>query len=454
MAASAVPQAWESCDRTDTLFILVCSVFCWPIVPAVGLGYSGYSTRKNGLASFYPAVLAIGVCTIQWWIIGYALAYGEGSGVIGGFQYAFHRGVLADPVGTIPAILFSEFQLIFEATVCAIAVGGACERGRILPIIPFIFLWATFVYCPMAHMVWGGGWLGELGVLDFAGGTPVHICSGATASALSIYLSYPLFRSKKSAMRTPSHLALHRPQNTWGQLLALIIIWNSWLAFDAGTTLSLNFKSVMAMCVTNLCASAGAVTWGLMTFLESGKWSLDSTFMGAIAGLVLITPSAGFIDLTTSFFFGVFGAIICRQALRIKFTDFARRWRWVDNGDSFSTHCVGGFVGTIATGLFAQKAVAAYDGVTVIEGGVVFDGNVKQLWIQIVEVLIGFGWSFVGSYFIFALIDCVPGFEVLAKNDDVIAGMDMAQMEESLNESQWEKEADYHPFDKQIELED
>lgn len=196
------------------------------------------------------------------------------------------------------------------------------------------------------------------------------------------------------------------------------------------------------------------MTWALMTYLEIGKWSLDSTFMGAISGLVLITPSAGFIDLTTSFFFGVFGAIICRQALRIKFTDFARRWKWVDAGDSFATHCVGGFVGTVATGLFAQKAVAAYDGETVIVGGVFFDGNLNQLWIQIVEALIGFTWSFVGSYLIFALIDCVPGFEVLANNDDVIAGMDAAQMEESLNESQWEDEAEYHPFDKQIELED
>jgi ammonia channel protein AmtB len=120
-----------------------------------------------------------------------------------------------------------------------------------------------------------------------------------------------------------------------------------------GTTLSLNFKFVMAMCVTNLCASAGAVTCALMTYMETGKWSLDSTFMGAISGLVLITPSAGFIDLTTSFFFGVFGAIICRQALRIKFTKFARQWRWVDVGDSFATHCIGGFVGTIATGLCA-----------------------------------------------------------------------------------------------------
>ncbi len=188
-------------------------------------------------------------------------------------------------------------------------------------------------------MVWSEtGFLGELGVLDFAGGTPVHICSGATATALSLYLSWPLFRSRKSSMRTPSHLALHRPQNTLGQLLALVIIWNSWLAFDAGTTLSLNFKSVMAMCVTNLCAAAGAMTWALITYLEIRKWSLDSTFMGAIAGLVLITPSAGFIDLTTSFFFGVGGAIICRQALRIKFTNLARRLRWVDNGDTFATH--------------------------------------------------------------------------------------------------------------------
>jgi len=140
MSASAVLKAWEACDLTDTLFVLVCTVFCWPIIPAVGLAYSGYSHRRNGMASFMPSILAVGVCSIQWFAIGYSLAYGKGSGVIGDFQYAFHRGVLSDPVGTIPAILFSEFQLIFCATVCAIAIGGACERGRTLPLIPFIFV--------------------------------------------------------------------------------------------------------------------------------------------------------------------------------------------------------------------------------------------------------------------------------------------------------------------------
>jgi ammonia channel protein AmtB len=266
-------------------------------------------------------------------------------------------------------------------------------------------------------MVWSEtGFLGELGVLDFAGGTPVHICSGATASALSIYLSYPLARSRKSSIRTPSHLALHRPHNTICQLLALLIIWSSWLAFDAGTTLALNFKSVMALCVTNLCASAGAITWALIGYFETGKFSLDTTFMGAISGLVMITPSAGFIDLTTAFWFGVGGAVICRQALRIKFTEWARRWRWVDNGDVFATHCVGGVVGTIATGLFARKEVAAYDGYTDIPGGVFFDGNWKQVGIQLLEALVGFVWSFVGSYAIVFLIDCVPGLEVLAED--------------------------------------
>ena len=255
-------------------------------------------------------------------------------------------------------------------------------------------------------MVWADtGFLGNLGVLDFAGGTPVHICSGATASALSIYLSYPLFRSKKSSTRTPSHLKLHRPGNSMSQLIALVIIWNSWLAFDAGTTLSLNFKSIMALCVTNLCASGGAMTWACITYYETSKWSLDSTFMGAIAGLVLITPSAGFIDMPTAFCFGVAGAFVCRQALRIKFMQFAARFRWVDNGDTFATHCVGGFLGTIATGLFARKEVAAYD------------GNAKQLGIQLLEAVIGFTWSFVGSYVIFALIDCVPGLEVLATDE-------------------------------------
>lgn len=387
------------------------------------------------MSAAIPAVLVIATCSIQWFVIGYTLSYGPGGLFFGSLDHLFHRGVLAEPVGTIPAVLFSEFQLVFEATVCAIAIGGFCERGRILPIIPFIVLWATFIYNPLAHSVWGGGLLGEdLGVLDFAGGmsllppfvlpniinivckwkgTPVHVCSGATATAISIYLSYPLFRSKKSPQRTPTHIRLHRPGNSFFQLLSLIIIWGSWLAFDAGTTLTLSFQSVMALCVTNLCASAGALTWGLMAYYETSRFSIDAIFMGAISGLVMITPAAGFIDLPTSLLLGVIGATFCRQALRIKFTKFAHYWRWVDNGDTFATHCLGGVLATICTGLFAKKEVAAYGGLD-IPGGVFFDGNISQLWIQIVEALVGFSWSFIGSYVIIAAIDCVPGLEVLA----------------------------------------
>ena len=150
----------------------------------------------------------------------------------------------------------------------------------------------------------------------------------------------------------------------------------------------------MSLCVTNLCAASGAMTWVTMTYYETGLWSLDSTFLVAIAGLVMITPSAGFINLTTSFFFGVTGALMSRQALRIKFTKFAQRWRWVDNGDTFATHCVGGFLGTIMTGLFAQKTFAAFDEETKIAGGVFFDGIIRQLGIQLLEAVIGFTWSF------------------------------------------------------------
>lgn len=140
MSATKVLQAWTACDKTDTLFILTCCCFCWTIIPAVGLGYSGYSTRKSGLASFMPAILAIACCSLQWYGWGYTLAYSEGGAVFGDFAHVFHIGVLADPVGTIPEVLFSLFQLIFCATVCAIAVGGACERGRLMPLIPFIFV--------------------------------------------------------------------------------------------------------------------------------------------------------------------------------------------------------------------------------------------------------------------------------------------------------------------------
>jgi ammonia channel protein AmtB len=144
MSSSAVLKAWEACDLTDTVFVLVCTVFCWPIIPAVGLAYSGYSHRRNGMSAFIPSLLVMGCCTIQWFFIGYSLAYGDGSGVIGDFKHFMHKGVLAEPVGTIPAILFSEFQLIFCATVCAISVGGACERGRVISLVPFIFVSASF----------------------------------------------------------------------------------------------------------------------------------------------------------------------------------------------------------------------------------------------------------------------------------------------------------------------
>jgi Amt family ammonium transporter len=135
-----VLAAWAACDRTDTLFVLVCSVFCWGIIPAVGIAYSGYCTRSNSLAAVMPAILAVTVCSIQWFIIGYSLTYGEGGAIFGDFSRAFHIGVLAEPIGTIPEVLFSFFQLVFQATVCAIAVGGACERGRLLPLVPFIFV--------------------------------------------------------------------------------------------------------------------------------------------------------------------------------------------------------------------------------------------------------------------------------------------------------------------------
>ncbi|RYP05169.1 hypothetical protein DL764_003990 [Monosporascus ibericus] len=159
----------------------------------------------------------------------------------------------------------------------------------------------------------------------------------------------------------------------------------------------------------------------------------------------MITPAAGFIDMPTAFCFGIFGALLCRQAVRIKFTDFARRWRWVDNGDTFATHCVGGVAATICTGLFAQKEVAAYGGVEV-DGGVFFDGNVRQLWVQVVEVLVGITWSFFGTLFIIALIDCIPGFEVLAPNDEISAGLDMVQTEETLCDMPNPDEEDYSPM--------
>ncbi len=388
------------------------------------------------------------MCLPPGWAVGYSIAFAPGNGLFGSpLTHLFHKAVLAQPVGALPALLVSLFQLLFCATVGAITVGGFCERGRLAAVVPFVVLWATLVYCPLAHAVWGGGFLGEMGVLDFAGGTPVHICSGASATAVSVYLSYPQFRSRKSAVRTPQHLALHKPHNTMSQLLALVAIWGGWLAFEAGTAMELNFTAVFAMFTTNLCAASGAATWSLLNYRLTGLWSLDAFFLGAISGLVMITPSSAFISITTAFWFGVFGAVLCHTALRFKSTALARRLRFVDNGDTFATHCCGGLAGTLMTGLFASKEVAAYSGLEVA-GGAWFDGNWAQLGIQAAEALTGFAWAFVGSWLIIAAVDCVPGLEVLATDEDVVVGMDRSQMDESMYEAQWEGEEDYHPFAK------
>ena len=148
---SAVQEAWERCDKIDTLFVIFCTCICWTIVPTVGIAYGGYTWRRNGLSAAIPAVLVITTCSIQWWILGYTLSYGEGGSIFGDFTYLFHRNVLSEPVGTIPAILFSEFQLVFEATVCALAIGGISERGRLLPAIPFIFVRPPIRSDPGSH---------------------------------------------------------------------------------------------------------------------------------------------------------------------------------------------------------------------------------------------------------------------------------------------------------------
>jgi hypothetical protein len=159
----------------------------------------------------------------------------RGAGFFGNLDFVFHRGVSSQLIGTIPALLFSFFELLFQAVVCSIAVGGFVQRGRLVAVVPFIYLWSTLVYNPLCHAVWGGGWLASIGVLDFAGGTPVHIASGASATAVSVYLSWPVMRSRKSRQRTPAHIQLHRAQSNVHQMLSMGVIWQAWCAFDAGT---------------------------------------------------------------------------------------------------------------------------------------------------------------------------------------------------------------------------
>ena len=356
---------------------------------------------------------------------GYSLAFSKTAGpFIGNLDNIGFRNVLGAPsVGSdkIPDLMFAIYQGMFACITVALAVGAVAERGRMLPCVVFMFVWSTVVYDPIACWTWNAnGWSAKMGGLDFAGGTPVHIASGAAALAYSYALG------KRNGHGTP---ALNfRPHNVTHIVIGTVFLWVGWFGFNAGSAMSANLRAVMAAVVTNLSASVGGVTWCLVDYRLEGKWSVVGFCSGVVAGLVAITPASGYVPAWSAVPIGVIAGIGCNFATQLKYYLSAD-----DALDIFAVHGVGGVLGNLLTAFFAADYIAHLDGRTEIEGGWL-NQNWKQLGFQAADSAAGMAYSFVLSMLILYILNLigrvVPCMRLRATANEQKLGIDDAELGE------------------------
>ncbi|KAG0655762.1 hypothetical protein C6P46_000724 [Rhodotorula mucilaginosa] len=406
----------------DIAWLLTCTALVWLMIPGVGYLYSGLVRRKNALTVLFLTMLAMAMISFQWFIWGYSLAFSPTGGkFLGDMHFALFRHVLETPVpqanNKVPQVVYMIYQNMFAALVPAVLIGAAAERGRVLPACIFFFCWSTCVYCPVVHWIWAPeGWAFQYGVLDYAGGGPIEICSGVTG------LVYSIFLGKRRGFGT--HILSFKPHNVSYVIQGTIFLWVGWIGFNGGSTFAANVKAAVAITNTNLAASFGGLFWMLMDWRLERKWSAVGYCTGAICGLVAITPAAGFVGYGPAIFIGAFAAIVSNLLTTLK-----GLFAFDDAMDIYACHGVAGIVGLVFTGVFAQAEIAATDGYTVIPGGWL-DGNYVQVGWQLAYICAVWGWTFVVSYSLMFLINLIPGCKFRVDEEGEIIGVDEVELGE------------------------
>ena len=397
----------------DTAFVLIATAMVLLMTPGLAFFYGGMVRRKNVLGVLMQCFIIMCALGLQWVLFGYSLAFAPGNSFIGSLDWAGLRGVglepYADYAATIPHQAFMIFQAMFAVITPALIIGAFAERMKFSAFLIFTILWATFVYDPIAHMVWGvGGLLRNLGALDFAGGTVVHINAGVAALVTALYLG--------KRKHFPVAVA---PHNLPFTVLGAGLLWFGWFGFNAGSALSANGIAVNAFVVTNTAAAAAGLTWAVIDWLHSGKPTMFGTITGAVAGLVAITPAAGFVGIIPAILIGIGVSIVCFLMVAIVKTKFG----YDDSLDAFGVHGIGGIFGALATGLFASKLInpAGADGL--------FNGNPKLLLIQLGAVLFTLIYSLVVTFVILKVVDKLIGVRVSEKEEAI--GLDLTQHKET-----------------------
>jgi Amt family ammonium transporter len=410
-AAAAAAETVAKIDTGDTAFVLVSAALVMLMTPGLALFYGGMVRTKNALSTIMQSFFILGLISVQWVLWGYSLAFGpDVNHIIGSLDWIGLNGVGLDPnpdyAATIPQAAFVMFQGMFAVITPALITGAFAERMKFPAFVVFTLVWATLVYDPVAHWVWGvGGWLRDYGVLDFAGGTVVHILSGVSGLVACIVLG------KRRGYKTEVMLPHHLPMTVLGASL----LWFGWFGFNAGSALGANGLAASAFLVTHTAAAAATVAWVCIEWLHHGKPTILGAVSGCVAGLVAITPAAGFVSAVPSVIIGLLAGVICYFAVAI----MKNKLGYDDSLDAFGVHGIGGTWGALATGLFASKAVnpAGADGL--------FYGNPEQLWNQFVGVGASWAFAIVMTYVILKVI----GSFMQLKADDAqqLEGLDVTE---------------------------
>ncbi len=417
---STVQQAGQQVDSAnginsgDTTWMLISTALVMLMTPGLALFYGGMVRRKNVLGTIMQSFIALGIITVQWMLIGYSLAFGPDVWhVIGSLKWFGLNGVGLRPdpdyAPTIPHQTYMMFQMMFAVITPALITGAFAERFKFKTYLLFILLWATFVYDPLAHWVWGaGGWIKNLGALDFAGGLVVHVSSGVSALVAAL-----LIGKRRGYGQEPMP-----PHNMTMTLIGAALLWFGWFGFNAGSAVASGALATSAFVATHISASSAALSWMFAEWYTRGKPTVLGAASGAVAGLVAITPASGFVSPLAALVIGVVGGVVCFSGIRLK-----EKFRYDDSLDTVGVHGVGGSWGAIATGLFASKLINSSG------SNGLFNGNASLLGAQALALAVAIVYAFVVTWLILKALDKVMGLRISAEDES--DGLDLAQHGES-----------------------
>lgn len=395
-------------DTGDTAWVLISAALVFIMTPGLAFFYGGMVRSKNVLTTIMQSFFIVAMISVEWVILGYAMTFGTDiGGFIGSLDKVGLAGVGLNVLenGTIPELAFVAFQCMFAVITPALITGAFAERMRFAAFAVLILLWAIFIYNPMAHWVWGGGFLSQLGALDFAGGLVIHILSGVSGLTICILLG---------TRRGYGQFAM-LPHNLPMTVLGAALLWFGWFGFNAGSALGANGLAANAFVTTQAAAAAATVSWVLVEWYRNGKPTILGAASGCIAGLVAITPAAGFVKPMPALAIGLIGGIVCYFAVAV----LKEKLGYDDSLDAFGVHGIGGTWGSIATGLWATTEVnpAGADGL--------FYGETHLLFAQVVSVIVAYALAIVGTYILFQIVSHF--MKVRADETEEIAGLDVVE---------------------------